>query len=190
MRKHFSLLLSVTALSSLSFSGYGDTIFKCKNQQGGLLYQKTACKPDTETVTSWEPRLPKTPPPQPEAPKKTAEWVIKQQDNGSYHLDANVNGKSLNFIVDTGASMVSLPQSFAREAHISCQDKVDMMTANGASKACTATVKKITFGPFFIDNVSVVIAPNLTHPLMGMNVLQLFKIAQEKGEMRLSWREK
>ena len=40
-----------------------------------------------------------------------------------------------------------------------------------------------------IKDVMAVIAPNLSQPLLGMNVLQQLKIAQEKGEMRLSTRE-
>ena len=64
-----------------------------------------------------------------------------------------------------------------------------MQTANGSIKGCSTTIKKLNFGPFVIKDVMAVIAPNLSQPLLGMNVLQQLKIAQEKGEMRLSTRE-
>jgi clan AA aspartic protease (TIGR02281 family) len=64
-----------------------------------------------------------------------------------------------------------------------------MQTANGSIEGCKTTIQKLNFGPFFINDVIAVIAPNLTQPLLGMNVLQQLKIEQEQGEMRLSMRE-
>ena len=58
--------------------------------------------------------------------------------------------------------------------------------ANGNSSGCTAKVKRVQFGPFVIENTDVIIAPNLSQPLLGMNVLSLFTISQEKGEMQIS----
>ena len=53
MRKNIMQLLSVTALTTLSLSVWGDTIYKCKNQQGDLLYQKSPCKENVQTISSW-----------------------------------------------------------------------------------------------------------------------------------------
>ena len=99
-------------------------------------------------------------------------------------------GKSLSFVVDTGASFVSLPEAFAHDAHIYCDDKIGMNTANGKTDACTAKIKKLQFGAFYIEDVAAVIVPNLGQPLLGMNVLQLFKVDQDKGEMHISVVEK
>ena len=187
MHTTIKLQILATASTFLSLSAWSATIYKCKNQQGSVLYQKFACKTDAEAVTSWEAATYKTPPPETKTPK-ASELIIKQDTNGSYQTEGSINGKSLNFVVDTGASLVSLPKSFARSARIDCQDDINMQTANGFSKACSSTIKKLTFGPFYVTDVVVVIAPNLNQPLLGMNVLSLFKIAQEKGEMRLSKR--
>jgi clan AA aspartic protease (TIGR02281 family) len=189
MRKKIMQLLSVTVLCTLSPSVWSDTIYKCKNQQGDLLYQKTPCKVNVETIYSWM-AVAKAPTPAPKTEKQnTAEFIIKQSSNGAYLLEGAVNGKALTFVVDTGASFVSLPGSVAHGARISCQDKIDIQTANGSIKGCSTTIKKLNFGPFFVENTLAVIAPNLSQPLLGMNVLQQLKIAQEKGEMRLSRRE-
>jgi len=189
MRKNIMPLLSVMVLSTLSLSVWGDTIYKCKNQQGDLLYQKSPCKVNVETISSWT-AVAKAPAPSPKPEiKSKAEFIIKQGSNGSYLLEGAVNGKALSFVVDTGASFVSIPTSVAREARISCKDEVDMQTANGSIKGCSTTIKKLNFGPFFIEDAIAVIAPNLSQSLLGMNVLQQLKIAQEKGEMHLSTRE-
>ncbi len=92
-------------------------------------------------------------------------------------------------MIDTGASFVALPSSVAHEAQIYCKDKFDMQSANGSTNVCSTTIQKLNFGPFFAKDVMAVIAPNLRQPLLGMNVLQQLKIAQEKGEMRLSTRQ-
>jgi len=190
MQKNIMQWVSLTALTALSLNVWGDTIYKCKNQQGQLLYQKSPCKEDVQTISSWTAAAAKVQPPAPEPKKKeNSEFIIKQSPNGYYFVDGAINGKALNFVIDTGASFVSLPDSVAREARISCKNKMDMQTANGSTDACSTTIQKLNFGPFEIKNVMAVIAPNLKQPLLGMNVLQQLKIAQEKGEMRLSTRE-
>lgn len=190
MQKNIPQLLSIIALTVLSLGASGgDTIYKCQNPQGDLLYQKSPCKENVQTVTSWMAKTAKAraPAPEPET-KAKREFIIKQHGNGSYFMEGSVNGKPLTFVVDTGASFVSIPGAIAREAGISCQDNVAMQTANGSTNACSGIIKKLNFGPFFTKDVMVMIAPNLHQPLLGMNVLQQIKIAQEKGEMRLSLR--
>jgi clan AA aspartic protease (TIGR02281 family) len=189
MNKNIMQLLSITGLITLSLSVWGDTIYKCKNQQGGLLYQKSPCKENVHSISSWTTSAKVQPPAALEPEKKNKEFIIKQNPNGYYFLDGAINGKTLTFVIDTGASFVSLPRSVAQGARISCKDKVDMQTANGSIKGCTTTIKKLNFGPFVIKDAMAVIAPNLSQPLLGMNVLQQLKMAQEKGEMRLSTRE-
>jgi clan AA aspartic protease (TIGR02281 family) len=173
------------------------TIYKCQNQQGAMIYQKSACNTKAETVTSWIPVSAK----KPSASESEAEqdkhankkdapvFKLKQNSRGHYSTEASINDKSLTFVVDTGASVVSLPETVAHDAKIYCDDKVDMNTANGATDGCSTKIKKLQFGPFIVNDVAAVIMPKLSLPLLGMNVLQLFKIAQEKGEMHISYQE-
>lgn len=179
-----ALSVAIFSINALSES----TIYKCKNQQGVLVYQKTACKLDAETVTSWE---------QKEKPKAVAEagtekgtepevLKLKQNENGHYTTEGSVDGKSVNFVVDTGATIVALPEAAAHSAQIYCDKQVDMATANGTAEGCRIKIKELVFGPFFVKDVSAVIIPNLNTPLLGMNVLQSFNLNQEKGEMHIS----
>ncbi len=66
MRKNIIKLLSVTALTTLSLNAWGDTIYKCKNQQGDLLYQKSPCKENVQTISSWTAVAKVQPPQEPE----------------------------------------------------------------------------------------------------------------------------
>jgi clan AA aspartic protease (TIGR02281 family) len=189
MQKNIMWLLSASALISLSPSAWSDMIYKCKNQQGDLFYQKSPCKENVQTVSSWT-AVAKVQAQAHEPEKKVKDdFIIKQNRSGYYFLEGAINDKSLTFVIDTGASFVSLPRSFAQGAGLYCKDKIDMQTANGLINGCKTTIKKLNIGPFFINDVTAVIVPKLNQPLLGMNVLQQFNMVQEKGELRLSERE-
>jgi len=162
-------------------------IYKCKNQQGSLIYQESPCTQDVQTITSWA--SPEVKQPENETDKNfSGTLIVKQGINGNYFLGGSVNGKTLTFVVDTGATYVSLPSSLALSAQIYCQNKILMQTANGQASACTAVIPKLKFGPFLIKNAAATISPNLTQPLLGMSALQQFKMEQENGELRISSR--
>jgi clan AA aspartic protease (TIGR02281 family) len=174
-------------------------IFKCKNDQGAMIYQKSPCSGGSETLDSWQqPKEKKADIEQVDGSKNETEvngsgdmvLKLKQNTGGHYATEGSIDGKSLIFVVDTGAAYVSLPEFIAHEAQIYCDNTIKMNTANGQADACTAKVKKLQFGPFYVEEVAAVIAPNLSQPLLGMNVLQLFKIDQNEGEMKISYEKK
>lgn len=160
----------------------GAQIYKCKTAEGNLAYQKTPCAANAETVTSWTPTFKTDAGARPGA----APLALKQHESGHYFVDGAINGKPLVFVVDTGASVVSLPDGDAAAAGIACKDSAMMDTANGITEACTAVIPELRFGHFVVKNADSMIVKNLSQPLLGMNVLQHFKIAQEKGEMLIS----
>ena len=185
MRKIILSLLSVAAFTLLTMNvSNAAMVYKCKNAQGKLLYQKTPCT--EEAVSSWTPNT-KVKLPTKEAKKKNTEvLVIPQGQGGHYFLNGEVNSHGLTFVVDTGATIVSLPRAFAASASLFCNDKAVIETANGQSNVCTSTITELKLGNFVFKNVTALIVPNLAQPLLGMNVLQGFNIEQKNEEMRLS----
>jgi clan AA aspartic protease (TIGR02281 family) len=177
MYKQTIIFLAVVLLSALSHSVWADKIYKCKNTEGNLIYGSSPCAENVETINTWTVT---------NKIKQPEELVIRQNDFGQYISEGAVNEQAVTFIVDTGASKVSLPASVAQAAQINCQDQVLIHTANGSTQACSITIPKFKFGSFVLHNVLAIIAPNLSQPLLGMNVLQQFKIAQEQGEMHIS----
>lgn len=181
-------LLPVCLLVTSSMNAFGDdNIYKCKNQQGILIYQKSPCASNAQTVSSWTQTFkgkPSDPEPRKESPK--AELILKQRSSGHYFVDGEINGKQITFVIDTGASVVSLPSFVAEAADIDCKNDMLMDTANGTVNACTAVIPEFRFGHFQLKDVDAIIAPNLSQPLLGMNILQHFKVAQESGQMRIS----
>jgi clan AA aspartic protease (TIGR02281 family) len=189
MKKNSLLLLSI-GLAALGMNAWGnDTIYKCRNQQGDIIYQKAACMEHVQTVSSWTSVIKEKPPEKEPEKKLHRELVVKQGVNGHYFLEGSINSKPLTFVIDTGASVVSLPASLASNAGMACKDKVIVDTANGQTNACTAVISELKFGHFVIKNAPARVVPNLSQPLLGMNVLQQFNMKQENGEMRISARD-
>jgi clan AA aspartic protease (TIGR02281 family) len=190
MRRNNLYLLSIAALIALGMSVCNAaTVYKCKNVQGKLLYQKTPCTEEAQAVSSWTPNT-KVTAPSPKEPKTpTPPVVIKQGEGGHYFLSAEVNSHAPTFVVDTGATIVSLPTAFAKSATLFCNDKGLIDTANGPAKVCTTTITELKLGNFVLSNVNALIVPNLSQPLLGMNVLNFFNIEQKDNEMKLSEHE-
>lgn len=178
--------LAVCPVIFLLFAGgaWAGTIYKCKNSQGALVYQEAPCAQQAQAVSSWAATEQKQ---NHEADKPfDGVLVIPQQGNGHYFVEGSTNGKPLTFVIDTGASSVILPRPMAMAAGVYCKDKILMQTVNGTASGCTGIVSKLKFGPFQIRDVTVMIAPNLSQPLLGMSVLQRYKIEQNDSGLRIS----
>jgi clan AA aspartic protease (TIGR02281 family) len=191
MRKIILQLLAIAVFSALAIGvSSAATVYKCKNTQGKMLYQKTPCAADEQAVNSWTPKTDAKPPAQ-ETEKTKEIIIIKQAANGSYFLEGMVNSHALTFVVDTGANIVALPRSVAASAYLHCNQDVLMETANGRAKACTTMITELKLGKggLVLKNISAVISPNLSQPLLGMNVLKNFNIEQKNGEMQISEQE-
>ncbi len=171
MQHIFATLLCSAIL--FSTSAWAGTIYKCKSPQGTLLYQEKPCSEESQSVASW-------------GSAAGAPLTIDQGNRGQFFVDGSVNEQKLNFLIDTGASYISLPQSISNAAGLSCVRQITMRTANGLSSACTTTIKTLKFGTFTLSNVEAIITPNLDQPLLGMNILNKFRIEQDGGAMRLT----
>lgn len=180
MQKKVVILISAILLALSSAYACAASVYKCKNQQGNFIYQESPCKQDVQAVSKWGAA---------EMQQLNGMLVLKQRGNGHYFLEALVNDKALTLLVDTGASGIALPISFALSAKINCRNKIYMQTANGVAEACTSIIPKLMFGPFTLTDVPAVMSKNLSQPLFGMNVLQQFKVEQNNGEMRISTRD-
>jgi clan AA aspartic protease (TIGR02281 family) len=190
MRKTTIQLLSIVTLVIFGTGvSSAEMVYKCKNAQGKMLYQKTPCAENAQAVNSWTPKTKVKLPDKEEPTKKVNEIiVIPQGAGGHYFLDAEVNSHSLTFIVDTGATTVALPRAVAASASLFCNEKALLETGNGRTGGCTTIITELKLGKgnLVLKNVPAVIMPNLNQPLLGMNVLQHFNIEQKNNEMQLS----
>jgi clan AA aspartic protease (TIGR02281 family) len=170
---NFTLIALLTFTTLLATPAWPATIFKCKNTQGAFLYQEKPCAEETKSVSSW-------------GVASGAPLVMSQSSSGHYFVDGSINEHKLNFVIDTGASTVAIPQGLADQAGLVCLRQSVSKTANGLARTCMTVIQKLKFGSFILTNVEASIAPNLGQPLLGMNVLKQFRVEQDSGEMRMS----
>lgn len=107
--------------------------------------------------------------------------------DGHFHIEGAIQGKPVRFLIDTGASTVSISREFAARIGLGCDIVSTFRTANGLVQGCTSRVDELDFGPFRIENLSVAILPNLaSDALLGMNALRHVRMEQEADRLRLS----
>jgi clan AA aspartic protease (TIGR02281 family) len=117
--------------------------------------------------------------------------VYRTDERGHVALTAMVNGASVHFLVDTGASRVTLTAEDARAAGIGPAELVfnqRSQTANGLAREAAVTLREIRIDRLSIDNVSAAVNENLTVSLLGMSFLRRLKSFEMRdGSLTISW---
>ncbi|MBS0248737.1 MAG: TIGR02281 family clan AA aspartic protease [Proteobacteria bacterium] len=99
---------------------------------------------------------------------------------GHFETEARIFGHGIDFIVDTGATLVILRESDARRIGIHPMP-VDytavVSTANGKVKAAPATIDRIELGGIRVEDVRALVLPDdiLGQNLLGMSFLSKLK---------------
>ncbi len=96
-------------------------------------------------------------------------------DSGQFFIDAKVDGVGVHFLVDTGASGMTLSKEDARRLGYDLKDlrfTGQFSTANGATRAAPVTLDSIEIGPLTANNVRAwVNEGELNQSLLGMSYL-------------------
>jgi len=117
----------------------------------------------------------------------TDQIELSRSRDGHFHVDGSIHGTPVRFLIDTGASTVSISQKLANQIGLDCQVVTTFRTANGSVQGCISRTREIEFGPFIIYNANVAILPNLTSDaLLGMNALRQVRMEQHVDKLRLS----
>lgn len=115
------------------------------------------------------------------------EVVLHRHNDGHYHVNGSINGAPVKFMLDTGASMVSISKEVAQQAGLKCESPAIFTTANGKVEGCVAQREEVVFGGFRVFDVDIAIMPGMDGiALLGMNVLGKFDLQQSDGELRIS----
>ncbi len=116
---------------------------------------------------------------------------IMRRSNGVSTAKAQINGVEGTFVVDTGASFVTLTRSFAERARPQMfkTDAVEMQTANGTTSATLATVDSVRLASLSASSVPAIVAnKNLgdgIDGLLGMSFLSRFTMVIQDREILL-----
>ena len=110
---------------------------------------------------------------------------------GHTHAGAEINGRPVNVMVDTGASMVALTYEDARAVGLYVRDSDfthRVSTANGYGRVAPVTIDRVSIGDITVRNVpGAVMEPGkLGTTLLGMSFLgRLQRVDMRSGMLVL-----
>ena len=116
---------------------------------------------------------------------------VSADANGHFLADFKLNGRSVNAMVDTGATLVAINRSTARRIGINLTPadfRYRVTTANGNAKAAGVVIERMQIGRIAIGDVQAVVLEDaaLSGTLIGMSFLkQLSKFQVEDGSLLL-----
>lgn len=112
--------------------------------------------------------------------------TIRRSADGLFYVEAEANGQSIRFVVDTGATVVVLNRTDAAKLGIVFDDlasRSSMRTAGGASDMRWAKVERLEMGGKRIEKINVaVVADGLPVSLMGQNALEQLGTVTLRGD--------
>lgn len=116
---------------------------------------------------------------------------LPRRSNGVSTTRAEINGIEGTFIVDTGASFVTLSKTFAAKARprMLATEAVEMQTANGTTSATLATVDSVKLAGLSASAVPAIVASKTlgdgVDGLLGMSFLSRFTMVINDREIQL-----
>jgi aspartyl protease family protein len=127
--------------------------------------------------------------PAPEAAVNTLVYPV--DGRGHVLLDAVVNGAPVRFLLDTGASLVTLTPADARAAGLSPRQLAfdeRASTANGFVRMASVNLREIRLGQLSVGDVPAAVIENLGVSLLGMSFLnRLQSYEMRNGKLTISW---
>ena len=124
------------------------------------------------------------------APRKASTETVAQAGSrslsippdarGHFRTDGRIDGQRLDFMVDTGASVVALNEKSAAQfglRPLPSQYNATVNTANGTLKAARTRIAMIELGGLVVRDVDAMVLPDeaLSENLLGMSFLSKLK---------------
>jgi aspartyl protease family protein len=116
---------------------------------------------------------------------------IKAGAHGHYFARAEINGRSIDVLVDSGASIVALTYDDARRAGVYVRDgdyTQRVTTANGLARVAPVVLDRVSIGDITVRNVPAAVSEpgSLATTLLGMSFLgRLQRVEMRAGTLVL-----
>lgn len=111
---------------------------------------------------------------------------IRRGPDGHYHWPGTIDGRPVDFLVDTGATGTAIPASLARELRLEPIGTVQSSTAGGVVTGEVMRADVELRGGVRAERLRVVALAGLDdRPLLGMDVLGRLRWTQVDGVLRI-----
>jgi aspartyl protease family protein len=110
---------------------------------------------------------------------------LKRAPDGHFHWPGRVNGVTVDFLVDTGATNTALPLALAQDAGLVLEGNLRSSTAGGVVEGRMARADVVLQGGVTAQRLRVAVLPRLGAPLLGMDVISKLRLSQSNGVLTL-----
>jgi aspartyl protease family protein len=117
--------------------------------------------------------------------------VLSAESGGHFFSSGTINGKTVRFLVDTGATNVSMSQEDADRIGIDYKNGPRGLTrtANGVIPVYGTNLTSVRVGDVVVYNVDATIVPGqMSHVLLGNSFLTRFQMRRDNDKLTLELR--
>lgn len=117
--------------------------------------------------------------------------VLTAGSGGHFITTGSINGKTIEFLVDTGATSIAISQADADRMGLAYKDapRGFAQTANGAVPIHRLRLRVVRVGDVSVYDVEAVVVPvAMPHALLGNSFLTRFQMKRENDRMTLDRR--
>ena len=111
----------------------------------------------------------------PTSPAKGHATQILRSPDGHYWAQADIDGRAVRVLVDTGASVVALTREDATRLGLKLKPSdftQQIQTASGTARAAAVTLERVAVAGASVEDVeALVVEAGLSHSLLGMSYL-------------------
>ena len=116
-----------------------------------------------------------------------AEVILQQNRQGHYVTSGAINDAKVTFLLDTGATEVSVPAHIAEQLSLERGIKQRVQTANGTINVYQTQINELRIGNIYLYNVAAHINPSMDSDeiLLGMSALKRVEFRQTGKQLIL-----
>lgn len=115
--------------------------------------------------------------------------LVLMADSRGHFIDRGyINGKTMQYMVDTGASTISLGRADAERMGLAYQQGIPVMmrTANGTAQGWRIKLDSVRIGDIELYGIDAVVGPeSMPYVLLGNNFLSQFQMTRKGNQMVL-----
>ena len=114
--------------------------------------------------------------------------MLQRNKYGHYVASGMINQQPVVFMLDTGATDISIPEKVAKRLGLQRGRAVTYQTANGPAINYATKLDNVSLGPITLYNLPASINPNVNHEdiLLGMSFLKHLEFSQKGNTLTLT----
>lgn len=115
------------------------------------------------------------------------EVVLKRNAYGHYVAPGLINDVPVIFMLDTGATSISIPQNVADKMHLRTRGSSQVSTANGTISVLNVRLRSVSLGSITLNDMRAHINPYMEGDtvLLGMSFMKHLEMIQKGDTLRL-----